>query len=97
MFTTGLVSFLYFLFPANFEKLSPKEKDVLGIANINATVNKPTVDTALLAYCINERVLPNTLNELYGGYLREERKLNLDELFSYEIINHGDCDYALNP
>lgn len=95
LFTTGLASFLYFLFPSSFDRFSPKEGDVLGISKINASVNMSTVKTTLLAHCISEGYLPNNLNDLYDGYLMEERKLDLDELFNYEIIDDKECTYDL--
>lgn len=95
LFISGLLSFLYFLYPSSFEGLSPRKKDVLGIQQINAGLNKSTIETTLLAYCLNEMNLPENLNELYNGYLREERKLDLDSLFNYEAIDEQNCTYQL--
>jgi len=95
LFTTGLLSFLYFLFPASFEKFDVNKGDVLGIEKRNAVVNKPTIDTMLMAYCINEGELPENLNDLYGEYLREERKLDLDKLYNYKIIDENRCEYEI--
>ena len=66
LITTGLLSFFYFLFPASFERFDMNKGDVLGIEKRNAQVNKPTIDTMLIAYCINEGSLPKKLNDLYG-------------------------------
>ena len=72
-----------------------KEGDLLGIEKRSAILNKPTIDTVILAYCINEGVLPTNLNDLYQGYLREERKLNLSDLYNYKIISDEECKYEL--
>ena len=95
LFTTGLISFLYFVSPASFSFVDYKGSDVLGIERRNATFNKPTIDTALLAYCINERIFPENLNNLYEGYLREDKKLDLDKLYNYTIISDKECKYEL--
>jgi hypothetical protein len=95
LFATGLVSFLYFLFPSSFDRFSQKDNDVLGISKINASVNISTVKTALLTHCISEGYLPDNLNDLYEGYLMDDRKLDLDNLFSYEINDSEKCVYTL--
>ena len=95
LFTTGLLSFLYFLFPTSFERFDIIKGDVLGIEKRNAVVNKPTIGTMLIAYCINEGELPKKLNDLYGEYLREERKLDLDKLYNYQITDAQSCDYTI--
>lgn len=97
LITTGLLSFFYFLSPSSFERFDIKKGDVLGIETRNATVNKPTIDTMIMAYCINEGELPKKLNDLYGEYLREERKLDLDKLYSYQIVNRKNCEYTITP
>ncbi|MCH8821682.1 hypothetical protein IID23_04155 [Patescibacteria group bacterium] len=97
LFTTGLLSFLYFLFPASFERFDIIKGDVLGIEKRNAQVNKPTIDTMLMAYCINEGSLPKNLNDLYGEYLREERKLDLDKLYIYKVTDEDSCEYTIAP
>ena len=97
MLVTGTISFLYFLFPGTFAKANPdKDKDVLGVSKINAYVNKSSLETALLAYCLSEQSLPKSLNELYAGYLSEKRKLDLDKLFKYKVVSSDDCEYELN-
>ena len=95
LFATGLISFLYFISPASFSFVDYEDNDVLGIERRNASFNKPTVDTVLLAYCINEEGLPENLKDLYDGYLREERKLDLDKLYNYTIISDKECKYEL--
>ena len=95
LFTTGLLSFLYFLFPTSFERFDITKGDVLGIEKRNAQVNRPTIDTMLTAYCINEGSLPKKLNDLYGEYLREERKLDLDKLYNYQITDAQSCEYTI--
>lgn len=75
----------------------PKEGEVLGINDINAQVNKPTIKTILLAYCISEGKLPDDLNSLYDNYLMDEKKLDLDELFIYDKVDDKDCTYHLFP
>ena len=95
LFTTGLLSFLYFLFPTSFERFDIIKGDVLGIEKRNAQVNKPTIDTMLMAYCINEGELPKNLNDLYGEYLREERKLDLDKLYDYKVTDGQSCEYTI--
>lgn len=97
LFATGLISFLYFISPASFSFVDYEDNDVLGIERRNASFNKPTVDTVLLAYCINEAGLPENLNDLYDGYLREERKLDLDKIYYYEILSEDSCEYDLRP
>lgn len=97
LLTTGLLSFIYFLFPASFERFDVSNSDVLGIEKRNAMVNKPTIDTMLMAYCINEGELPKNLNDLYGEYLREQRKLDLDRLYSYKITDSQSCQYTIIP
>jgi hypothetical protein len=93
LFVSAGVSFIYFMSPDSFSFV--ESGDVLGIESRNATFNKPTLDTVLLAYCINEGMLPENLNVLYDGYLREERKLDLDQLYNYTIISSGECKYKL--
>ena len=95
LITTGLLSFFYFLSPSSFERFDMNKGDVLGIEKRNAVVNKPTIDTMLMAYCINEGELPKELNDLYGEYLREERKLDLDKVYNYKIIDENVCEYDL--
>ncbi len=95
LFATGLVSFIYFLLPSSFDRFSQKEGDVLGVSKINASVNISTVKTALLTHCISEGYLPNDLNDLYDSYLLDDRKLDLDRLFNYEIIDDKECTYDL--
>ena len=95
IFTTGLVSFLYFLSPNSFSNLNSEAGDVLGIEQRNATFNKPTIDTMLLAHCINEGFLPENLNDLYDGYLRSERKLDLDNLYEYTVLDEQGCEYEI--
>ena len=95
LLVTGIISFLYFLFPSLFAKVNP-DKDVLGVSKINAYVNKSSLETALLAYCLSEQSLPKSLNELYAGYLSEKRKLDLDKLFKYKVVSRDDCEYELN-
>ena len=97
LFTTGLLSFLYFLFPTSFERFDVNNGDVLGIEKRNAMVNKPTIDTMLMAYCINEGELPKNLNNLYGEYLREERKLDLDKIYDYKVTSVTSCEYTITP
>ena len=95
LFATSLASFLYFLFPSSFDSFKPKENDVLGISKVNAAVNISTVQTALIMYCVSEEDLPNTLNDLYEGYLVDKIKIDLDKLFTYEIVDKGGCEYDL--
>ncbi len=92
---TGLVSFLYFLSPSSFSGLNSEEGDVLGIEQRNAQFNKPTINTVLLAYCISEGGLPKNLNDLYDGYLKEERKLDLDKLYEYTVLDEQGCEYEI--
>ena len=96
LFTTGILSFIYFLSPTSFYFLKQDENDILGIEKRNAIFNKPTLDTVLLAYCINEEVLPANLNDLYDDYLRESRKLDLDKLYTYTVISNQECKYELS-
>lgn len=97
LITTGLLSLFYFLFPASFEKFDVSKGDVLGIEKRNAVVNKPTIDTMLMAYCINEGSLPKKLNDLYGDYLKDQRKLDLDKLYNYKITSGKSCEYTITP
>ena len=94
--TTGLLSLFYFLFPEQFDVLDTKSGDVLGIKKINAQVNKQTIETAILAYCLNENELPDSLNKLYEGYLDERIKIDLSSLFDYKQISDKDCKYHLD-
>ena len=94
--TTGLASLFYFLFPEKFDVLDTKSGDVLGIKKINAQVNKQTIETAILAYCLNENELPDSLNKLYEGYLDERIKIDLSSLFDYKQISDKDCKYHLD-
>jgi len=96
LFVTGLISFLYFLFPESFSFANTQDNDVLGIEKRTAAYNKPTIDTVLLAYCITEGKLPKNLNELYEGYLRERPKLDLDKLYHYKRVDSSECEYELN-
>src|SRR3990167_1318822 len=94
--TTGLASLFYFLFPEQFDVFDTKGGDVLGIKKINAQVNKQTIETAILAYCLNENELPDSLNKLYEGYLDERIKINLSSLFNYKPVSDKDCEYQLD-
>lgn len=92
---TGIISFLYFLFPGIFTQMKP-QGDVLGIDNISALVNKQTVETALLSACLSEGQLPENLNYLYNAYLEPSKKTNLDDLFAYKIVESSSCLYTLS-
>jgi len=92
---TGLVSFVYFLSPSIFSSENLEAGDVLGIEQRNAQFNKPIINTVLLAFCISEGEPPKNLNDLYSGYLREERNLDLDNLYEYRVLDSKSCEYAL--
>jgi hypothetical protein len=93
---SGLLSLVYFLAPEKFEFLNTKENDVLGIQKINAQVNKSPIETSLLMYCLDKKKLPNNLNTLYGDYLSEKIKLDLNKLFNYKVVNGPNCEYQLD-
>ena len=95
LFTSGLISFLYFLTPQSFQKLGTG--DVLGINKINMQMNKPPVETALVAYCLENLNLPNDLNDLYGDYLSKKVKVDLNNFFEYNVIDPENCQYTLTP
>ena len=92
---SGIFSFIYFISPASFKKLNLKDKDVLGITSANAAINKGQVETALMLYCIDKSDLPNDLNALYGDYLDQKTKINLNQLYNYKIEEKETCDYLL--
>ena len=93
---TGTLSFLYFLYPQTFDFLDTNNKDVLGIKQINAKINKSTIETALITYCLKDQKLPKNLNALYDGYLGYTIKINLDSLYKYKIIDEKNCEYSLD-
>ena len=95
LLVTGTISFLYFLFPATFGKLNPGTKDVLGVQKFNAQINKSTIETALLTYCINEGTLPEKLNGLYDGYLDAKARLDLEKLYDYQVLDPENCEYSV--
>ena len=90
-------SFSYFVSPTSFDRFYLAEKDVLGISSFNAQVNKKSVESALLAYCLNKRTLPKSLDSLYGDYLDERTKIDLDNLFTYKVEDYDSCNYVLEP
>ena len=92
LLVTAIISFLHFAFPQNFAFVK-KSGAVLGINQLEATVNKQTVATALQIYCINHSQLPNKLNDLFGNELDPKSYLDLDKIFLLKKIK--DCDFEL--
>lgn len=91
---SALASLFYLVFPREVE-LAAKKGDILGSIVSTGYINKPTVETALLAYCLDEGVLPEELNKLYDGYLEKEYQPDLDKLYDYIIMDSKQCMYNL--
>lgn len=96
LFASGFVSLIYFLNPSIFPSAQVDTSDILGVSQINANINKSTIETALLMYCLSDGGIPEELSELYGGYLEERRKLDLDKIYSYKIVSKDNCEYDLS-
>lgn len=94
IFTTGLLSFLHFIFPKAFVP-STKVGVVLGITSIEQTANIQTVKTALNIYCLNKQKLPERLNDLYGDELSKTPYLDLDSKYKFEKFEN--CEFSLSP
>ena len=95
LFLSGLASFLYFLAPQNFPDLAPSGEKVLGVKSINQVVNRETVYTAILAYCLDEGHLPSDLNQLYEKELSPERRIDLNTLYRLNSTDPNSCEFNL--
>jgi len=97
LFLSGLLSFWYFLHPASFGGLPAQGEKVLGVKSFNQAVNRETVYTAILAYCLDQNRLPKDLNQLYERELSKERQVDLNELFLMVPKDSSDCEFQLTP